>query len=162
MVLKIIRYLGQQGYGTDKLVILTPYLGQLRALMDGLKQAEQQIKALADLKMQELAKEYKVEFAAPGENVTRKTIKGEDCKITSGEIIQAVSPNLAQIFAVEQALKHSQPSQMGPDGQDGIKFYFLEKPMVIPLKIFFWIFFIHKERFHQIWSKLEQNPETEL
>jgi hypothetical protein len=37
MVLKILRYLGQQGYGTDKLVILTPYLGQLRALADALK-----------------------------------------------------------------------------------------------------------------------------
>lgn len=37
MVLKILRYLGQQGYGTDKVVILTPYLGQLRALRDALK-----------------------------------------------------------------------------------------------------------------------------
>lgn len=32
MVLKIVRYLGQQGYGTDKLVVLTPYLGQLNLL----------------------------------------------------------------------------------------------------------------------------------
>ena len=32
MVLKIVKYLGQQGYGTDKLVILTPYLGQLSKL----------------------------------------------------------------------------------------------------------------------------------
>ena len=32
MVLKIVRYLGQQGYGTDDLVILTPYLGQLQNL----------------------------------------------------------------------------------------------------------------------------------
>ena len=37
MILKIVRYLGQQGYGTDNLVILTPYLGQLRAIMDALK-----------------------------------------------------------------------------------------------------------------------------
>ena len=37
MILKIIRYLGQQGYGTNNLVILTPYLGQLRAIMDALK-----------------------------------------------------------------------------------------------------------------------------
>ena len=37
MVLKIVRYLGQQGYGTDKIVILTPYLGQLRALQEALK-----------------------------------------------------------------------------------------------------------------------------
>ncbi|KZT25311.1 P-loop containing nucleoside triphosphate hydrolase protein [Neolentinus lepideus HHB14362 ss-1] len=38
MVLKIVRYLAQQGYGTDKMVVLTPYLGQLRALQLALKQ----------------------------------------------------------------------------------------------------------------------------
>ena len=37
MVLKIVRYLAQQGYGTEKLVILTPYLGQLHKLRDALK-----------------------------------------------------------------------------------------------------------------------------
>jgi len=33
MVLKIVRYLAQQGYGSDKQVVLTPYLGQLRLLL---------------------------------------------------------------------------------------------------------------------------------
>lgn len=33
MILKCVRYLGQQGYGTDSIVILTPYLGQLYRLM---------------------------------------------------------------------------------------------------------------------------------
>ncbi|KAH3974750.1 hypothetical protein HBI56_106880 [Parastagonospora nodorum] len=33
MVLKCVRYLGQQGYGTDDIVILTPYLGQLSLLL---------------------------------------------------------------------------------------------------------------------------------
>ncbi|KAF2260255.1 P-loop containing nucleoside triphosphate hydrolase protein [Lojkania enalia] len=33
MVLKCVRYLGQQGYGTDQLVVLTPYLGQLYTLV---------------------------------------------------------------------------------------------------------------------------------
>lgn len=37
MVLKIVRYLAQQGYGTDKIVILTPYLGQLQKLREVLK-----------------------------------------------------------------------------------------------------------------------------
>lgn len=36
MVLKLVRYLAQQGYGTDKLVVLTPYLGQLHLLRDQL------------------------------------------------------------------------------------------------------------------------------
>ena len=32
MVLKCVRYLAQQGYGTDNIVVLTPYLGQLKLL----------------------------------------------------------------------------------------------------------------------------------
>jgi hypothetical protein len=39
MVLKCVRYLGQQGYGTDKLVILTPYLGQLQLLLTSLRES---------------------------------------------------------------------------------------------------------------------------
>lgn len=38
MVLKIVRYLAQQGYGSQKIVILTPYLGQLHKLQTILKQ----------------------------------------------------------------------------------------------------------------------------
>ena len=37
MVLKIVRYLGQQGYKSSEIVVLTPYLGQLRALQKALK-----------------------------------------------------------------------------------------------------------------------------
>jgi hypothetical protein len=36
MILKIVTYLGQQGYQTDKMTVLTPYLGQLRLLRDRL------------------------------------------------------------------------------------------------------------------------------
>jgi len=36
MVLKCVRYLAQQGYGSDKIVVLTPYLGQLKLLRDQL------------------------------------------------------------------------------------------------------------------------------
>ncbi|ROW08400.1 hypothetical protein VMCG_03318 [Cytospora schulzeri] len=34
MVLKTVRYLAQQGYGTKNVVVLTPYLGQLRLVRD--------------------------------------------------------------------------------------------------------------------------------
>ncbi len=34
MTLRCVRYLGQQGYGTDQLVVLTPYVAQLRLLHD--------------------------------------------------------------------------------------------------------------------------------
>lgn len=37
LVLRIVRYLGQQGYGTDRLVVLTPYLGQLYLLREELR-----------------------------------------------------------------------------------------------------------------------------
>jgi superfamily I DNA and/or RNA helicase len=38
MVLKIVRYLAQQGYGTEKMVVLTPYLGQLHKLQEALRE----------------------------------------------------------------------------------------------------------------------------
>jgi hypothetical protein len=34
MVLRCVKYLGQQGYASDRIVVLTPYLGQLRVLRD--------------------------------------------------------------------------------------------------------------------------------
>lgn len=34
MILKFVRYLSQQGYGTDDMVVLTPYLAQLRLMID--------------------------------------------------------------------------------------------------------------------------------
>lgn len=34
MTLRCVRYLGQQGYGTDRIVVLTPYVAQLRLLFD--------------------------------------------------------------------------------------------------------------------------------
>ncbi|KAI9769554.1 MAG: hypothetical protein M1840_004032 [Geoglossum simile] len=39
MVLNCVRYLGQQGYKTDNIVVLTPYLGQLRLLAEELGKA---------------------------------------------------------------------------------------------------------------------------
>jgi AAA domain len=43
MALMVVRYLGQQGYGTDKIVILTPYLGQLSLLRIELSQTNDPI-----------------------------------------------------------------------------------------------------------------------
>lgn len=37
MTLKCVRYLAQQGYGTDQIVVLAPYVAQLRLLCDVLK-----------------------------------------------------------------------------------------------------------------------------
>lgn len=52
MVLKIVKYLAQQGYGTQDIVVLTPYLGQLRLLKDML--SEETDPLLNDLDSHEL------------------------------------------------------------------------------------------------------------
>lgn len=49
MVLKILRYLAQNGYGTDKVVILTPYLGQLHRLQQALQKGAEMDPVLNDL-----------------------------------------------------------------------------------------------------------------
>ncbi|KAF8523922.1 P-loop containing nucleoside triphosphate hydrolase protein [Hysterangium stoloniferum] len=54
MILKMVRYLAQQGYGTDKMVVLTPYLGQLRMLRDTLKKENDPV--LNDLDSYDLVK----------------------------------------------------------------------------------------------------------
>jgi len=71
LTLKIVRYLGQQGYGTDNLVILTPYLGQLFRLRDALKKDSDPI--LNDLDSAELVRAGLLTPAAAREN--KKSIK---------------------------------------------------------------------------------------
>lgn len=84
MVLKIVRYLGQQGYGTDKLVVLTPYLGQLHKLRDALKKDNDPI--LNDLDSFELVKAGLLDAADA--KLTKKHIRlatiGEFFSDTSG------------------------------------------------------------------------------
>ncbi|KAK2464129.1 hypothetical protein APHAL10511_003877, partial [Amanita phalloides] len=69
MVLKIVRYLSQQGYGTDKMVVLTPYLGQLQKLNSELKASKETDPVLNDLDAHELAR---VGLLAPSDEDTRK------------------------------------------------------------------------------------------
>ena len=52
MTLRCVRYLGQQGYGTGQIVVLTPYVAQLRLLFDVL--AEENDPILNDLDKGEL------------------------------------------------------------------------------------------------------------
>ena len=54
MVLKVVRYLAQQGYGSENIVVLTPYLGQLLMLRDKLKNETDAI--LNDLDSNDLSK----------------------------------------------------------------------------------------------------------
>ena len=56
IVSKIVQYLGEQGYSADRLVILTPYLGQLRAIMDALKEIQDSDPVLSDLDSHDLVR----------------------------------------------------------------------------------------------------------
>jgi hypothetical protein len=64
MVLKCVRYLGQQGYGTEDIVILTPYLGQLSLLVKTL--ASENDPHLNDLDSFELVRAGLLSPAAAG------------------------------------------------------------------------------------------------
>jgi hypothetical protein len=54
MILKVVRYMAQQGYGTAQQVVLTPYLGQLVLLREQL--ARENDPVLNDLDSAELVK----------------------------------------------------------------------------------------------------------
>ena len=71
MVLKIVRYLGQQGYGSDKIVVLTPYLGQLRELQKGLRETNDAV--LNDLDSYALVRAGLISQSSA--NVARKSIR---------------------------------------------------------------------------------------
>lgn len=62
MVLKCARYLGQQGCKTNKMVVLTPYLAQLRLLRDMLRQENDPV--LNDLDAFDLIRAGLMTFAA--------------------------------------------------------------------------------------------------
>jgi hypothetical protein len=71
MIWKIIRYLGQQGYGTENIVILTPYLGQLRELREALKRDADPV--LSDLDSYDLVRAGLLSESAA--KLTRKPIR---------------------------------------------------------------------------------------
>jgi hypothetical protein len=102
MVLKIVRYLVQQGYGSDKLVVLTPYLGQLRALTDALSKDNDPI--LNELDSSELARAGLLSPLAEG--TTKKKLRlatiGKGNNL-SGLLIRPVSTHcIGQIITKEK------------------------------------------------------------
>jgi hypothetical protein len=71
MVLRCVRYLGQQGYGTDDIVVLTPYLGQLSLLVKTL--AAENDPFLNDLDSYELIRAGLLSLA--GANISKRKIR---------------------------------------------------------------------------------------
>ncbi|KAG2057924.1 P-loop containing nucleoside triphosphate hydrolase protein [Suillus hirtellus] len=70
MVWKIVRYLAQQGYGTERLVVLTPYLGQLSRLRDVLKRDNDPV--LNDLDSHDL---IRAGLMSAADNTSKKRIR---------------------------------------------------------------------------------------
>ncbi|KAJ5055777.1 P-loop containing nucleoside triphosphate hydrolase protein [Bipolaris maydis] len=71
MVLKCVRYLGQQGYGAGEIVVLTPYLGQLYLLLNTLSADNDPI--LNDLDSYELIKAGLMTAASA--NITKRKLR---------------------------------------------------------------------------------------
>jgi len=85
MVLSCVRYLAQQGYGTDDIVVLTPYLGQLYLLLNTLSKENDPI--LNDLDSHELIQAGLMSPASA--NISKRKLRistidnyqGEECEI---------------------------------------------------------------------------------
>ena len=71
MTLKIVKYLAQQGYGTENMVVLTPYLGQLRKLQSELEAENDPV--LNDLDSYDL---IRAGLLTPGDtNMTKRRLR---------------------------------------------------------------------------------------
>jgi superfamily I DNA and/or RNA helicase len=73
MILKTLRYLGQNGYGTDDIVILTPYLGQLHRLQQALRKEAEVDPVLNDLDSYDLVMAGLMSAGAA--KVAKKTVR---------------------------------------------------------------------------------------
>ncbi|RPA83460.1 P-loop containing nucleoside triphosphate hydrolase protein [Ascobolus immersus RN42] len=96
MVLKCVRYLAQQGYGTDNIVILTPYLGQLLRLKEILEKDHDPI--LNDLDFGDLVQAGLVPAATA--NLTKKPIRIATIDNYQGEESDIVISTLTRSNAI--------------------------------------------------------------
>ena len=95
MTLKCVRYLAQQGYGSDQIVVLTPYLGQLRLLYDILKKENDPV--LNDIDMHDLVRAGLVPQAV-GKITNRRlristidNYQGEECDVVVASMTRSNS-----------------------------------------------------------------------
>ncbi|KAJ5150850.1 uncharacterized protein N7482_010102 [Penicillium canariense] len=92
IVLKIVKYLGQQGYGTDNLVVLTPYLGQLSLLKETL--SKQNDPVLNDLDSYDLVRAGLLSQA--GANHSKRQLKLSTIDNYQGEESEVVIASLTR------------------------------------------------------------------
>ncbi|KAJ5115583.1 P-loop containing nucleoside triphosphate hydrolase protein [Penicillium atrosanguineum] len=106
LVLKIVKYLGQQGYGTDRLVVLTPYLGQLHLLRDEL--SKQNDPVLNDLDSYDLVRAGLISKAGTGKTSTARKmgqVYYDMNLITSSEVVEASATDLVGQYIGETGPK---------------------------------------------------------
>ncbi|KAB8232587.1 P-loop containing nucleoside triphosphate hydrolase protein [Aspergillus alliaceus] len=108
VVLKIVKYLGQQGYGTDKVVVLTPYLGQLHLLRDRLKKDNDPV--LNDLDSHDLVKAGLLSQASADHSkraIRLSTIdnyQGEECEVVISTLTRSNNAGDIGFMAAPQRL----------------------------------------------------------
>ena len=106
--------------GKDNVVLETP---ESNAALRG---AGLRLENLASEKIETLEKDYGVTFMNPGVTEIRVNKPGDEGFYRTGDFARSMKPNYPQIFALEEALKRSTPSQKG------VKFSFLDRRTELP------------------------------
>lgn len=100
MVLRCVKYFGQQGYSSDRIVVLTPYLGQLRVLRDLLSKHKHD-PALSEMDKAEMIRAGLLSEAAA--KVDRKPLRVS----TIGKYLLPCSPSHTSIRPRPRRIEHS-------------------------------------------------------
>lgn len=90
MILKILWYLAKNGYGTDEIVILTPYLGQLHRLREALRKEASTDPVLNDLDSYDLVRAGLMSTGAAKlakKSIRLATIGKSNCHVYSATLI---------------------------------------------------------------------------
>jgi len=106
--------------GQDNVVASAP-------LAQGITDKGSELQKLIDTKEKELQDRYHISFAAEGEDVQPQVSADKDCLRQLGEMVHARQPTFEDLYAVNEAMAHSEPSQLAADGQSGVKLYFADK-----------------------------------
>lgn len=91
MVLKIVRYLIQQGYRAEELVVLTPYLGQLQKLQGALREETDPV--LNELDMNELVRAGLAPAASTSPKGLKKSLRLVTIGNTSSDVLRPAVDN---------------------------------------------------------------------
>jgi hypothetical protein len=96
---------------------------------EGLASAADLLNKAVDAKIADMAKEpLQASFSLENEFVEKQHAYDKDGQPTEGDVaVLARRPMLHELYGVEAALKHSNPSHLGPGNKTGIKFYFLKE-----------------------------------